>query len=250
MARSDRAGTLLLGIGAVSAAFVVAIASWPDAGSDAQARATDPRGVPLAAPDQRLPDAIHLTCTAAGAEVEDPVVEARPGGVVLVVDSTLPPGSYVTYDTADGGSSGGAPIPSTPEPHTYGFPPGEVVLGCGTSPDMEDRGSVTVRVEDPDGHWRTDTLADRGCSGEGAAQPSWIGGLTGTGESAQQAVDRALDNFATETARRYTAEPASVGYIGATSQTWIASDGDDPALTIEVTRTDSGYRAHPDRLCG
>jgi hypothetical protein len=195
------------------------------------------------------PDELHVTCTENGPQVEADSVSAQPTGVVLVVGSMLPKGSYLTYRSAGDGPSGGDLAPRTPTSTTYQIPPGELTLGCATPPDMGETGSVTVTVEDPHGYWRDATLADYGCR-PASAQPSWVGGLEGEGATAEEAVARMLDNAATVLGRQFTAEPAPTGYSGADTQTWVAAESGVPALSIAVTRTGDHYSVRPDALCG
>jgi hypothetical protein len=113
---------------------------------------------------------------------------------------------------------------------------------------MDQSAPALVKVEDPHGYWRNQTLADLGC-GSGGAQPSWVIGAS-TGETPQLAVDGVLNAFAAELEKTYTAEPADIGYVEAEMQSWVASEDGQPRLTIQVTRTASGYSAWPDALCG
>lgn len=187
------------------------------------------------------PDELHVTCTDQGPRVDTATVEARNGGVVLVVESTLPKGSYLTYDSAGDGPSGGDPANGTT---TYAFPPGELTLSCASPPGMDAIGTATVSVVDPHGYWREDTLANYGCRAS-TAQPSWAIG-SGKGRTAEQAVDSLLEHLGPD----YTVDPAPTGYSGADTQTWVALENGTPALSIAVTRGENGYTAVPDLLCG
>jgi hypothetical protein len=157
-------------------------------------------------------------------------------------------GSYLTY-TSDG-LSGGDDLDQIENPATYEFPPGKVTLGCATPPGMDERGTVEFEVIDPDGYWRTETLADFGCSGI-AGLTDWVP-MSGEGASAELAAEGLLDDFA-ETLDRdrsdYTAESAPTGYSGAATQTWIGFRLGVPDFSIEVTQTGDTYTAIPDVSC-
>lgn len=196
------------------------------------------------------PDQLRVTCTDDGPSVDTSTVAAGPAGVELVVDSTMThPGSYLTYSSE--GPSGGDRLDQMPSPAPYAFPPGTVTLGCASPPDMDDRDTVSIEVVDPYGYWRTSTLADQGCA-PGGAQPSWAVG-SGSGPTAQGAVDDLLDKFTAETdaeALDYTAESAPTGYSGSSTQTWVGSRRGVPAFSILVTRAGTGFTASPDAICG
>jgi len=194
------------------------------------------------------PDELRVTCTDDGPQVEATTVAATPAGVVLVVDSTMSEGSYLTY-TSDG-VSGGDDLGQVAGPATYAFPPGPVTLGCASPQGMDETGAVSVEVTDPYGYWRTSTVADFGC--RNGSQPSWIS-VSGEGLTPEDAVGSLLDDFADQLDRdrsTYDAEPAPTGYSGARTQTWMAFRRGTPAFTVAVTQTDSAFTATPDVLCG
>jgi hypothetical protein len=203
---------------------------------------------PAETEDGTVPDELRVTCTDDGPQVEESTVAATPAGVVLVVDSTMSKGSYLTY-TSDG-PSGGDPLSQLSPSTTYPFPPGRVTLGCASPPDMDETGTVTVEVTDPYGFWRSATLADFGC-GNGS-QPTWIA-VSGGGPTPQDAVNALLVDFADALDRdpdAYTAQAAPTGYSGAATQTWVALRRGRPAFSVVVTGTEGSFNAHPDVLCG
>jgi len=110
-----------------------------------------------------------------------------------------------------------------------------------------------VRVFDPGGFWRGESLTRLGCD-RAAVEPDWIAGLDGSGSSARDAVAQVLDAFeslSTSQGRSatYTAQPGNIGYSGAKTQTWVAAKNGRAHMTIDVTRTHDGYRALPSHLC-
>ena len=174
--------------------------------------------------------------------------------MVLVVSSTMGSGTYLSY-VSDGAGSFGGGDPLPPQPARWALPlaPGTVTLAC-EADGREDLGhTAKVRVSDPGRFWRGESLARSGCDLSGG-QPSWIGGLEGSGSTADEAVRQtlqALETLATAQHRpvRYTAEPADIGYVGGATQTWVAAANGRAELTVDVTRTRNGYRATPNHLC-
>jgi hypothetical protein len=208
-------------------ALVTALRSWWD---------TSPADATAAT----APDELHVTCTDQGPQVDTTTVAAQNGGVVLVVDSTLPRGSYLTYSSAGGGPKGGDPARATT---TYAFPPGELTLSCAAPPGMDALGTATITVVDPHGYWRVETLESYGCH-TSSSQPSWAVGAA-TGATAEAAVGHLLERFGAD----YTAQPSPTGYPGDETQTWVALQNGVPTLSIGVTHDPTGYTASPDLLC-
>lgn len=196
-----------------------------------------------------VPDELRVTCTDDGPRTQTNTVTAAPGGVTLVVDSTMSqPGSYLTYTSV--GLTGGDNLDQITNPATYTFPPGKVTLGCASPPTMDETGTVTIDVVDPYGYWRPSTLGDFGCPP--GAQPAWKA-APGTGSTAREAVDDLLTRFADAAdrdVREYTAEAAPTGYSGSDTQTWVGARNGAPSFSIRVTRSAASFTAHPDILCG
>jgi hypothetical protein len=190
------------------------------------------------------PTELHITCTDAGPQVEATTAAASPAGVVLVVDSTMAPGGYLTYDSP--GLSGGDILDQISSPAVYAFPPGPVTLGCAKPPDMDDIASIQVEVVDPAGFWRDSTLADFGCLP--GPSPSWIV-TNGQGATAHEAVDALLADFDRTIDKNYSAEAAPTGYSGADRQTWVAYGRGGPDFSIVVTESGGSFSAQPDVLC-
>lgn len=194
-----------------------------------------------------VPTELRVTCTGAGPQVGSNTVAARAQGVVVAVDSTMPTGSYFTYESD--GLSGGDDLKQIPRPTIYTFPPGTLTIDC-RKPGMDEIAPVEIEIVDPDGYWRTSTIADFGC--QRGAQPSWAVG-NGTGATPKEAVDALLDQFGDGAGRDrddWTAEPAPTGYSGSETQTWIGYRRGTPYASIQVTRAGTSYVANPDVLCG
>ncbi len=190
-------------------------------------------------PASTAPNELYVTCTDQGPQVDTTTVAAQNRGVVLVVDSTLPKGSYLTYNSAGGGPSGGDLAKGTT---TYAFPPGEVTLNCASPPGMDAIGTGTVEVVDPHGYWREDTLVNYGCRAS-TAQPSWAID-PGTGARRRRRWTACSSSLGPD----YTADPAPTGYSGADTQTWVAAENGVPALSIAVA-TEARTATPPRQTC-
>lgn len=201
-----------------------------------------------------LPDRVRVKCSPHGVTVSSSEIAAQAAGVVLVVSSTMRPGTYLSYASDGAGSfAGGDPLPSRPFRWALPLAPGTITLAC--SPDGEEDPAHTakVRVSDPGGFWRGESLAKLGCDLSGG-QPSWVAGLGGTGSTAKEAVQQTLDAFealanSQHRSVAYTARPAEIGYSGAATQTWVAMENGRAKLTIDVTHARGHYTAYPDHLC-
>jgi len=193
-------------------------------------------------------DRVQVTCTNEGIELDKRTVAAQPAGVVLVVSSSMATGSYLTYMSDGGGQPGGDRMSAAPKTWIRGLAPGNLTLACARAGDMEESAPAHVLVTDPHHYWRGESLADLGC--DRGAQPSWIRGLSGTGDTEVQAVDDVLANFTRLNAASYAAQPAEIGYVGAGTQTWVATKNGRPDLTIEVSRRGAGFSAWPEWTCG
>jgi hypothetical protein len=179
---------------------------------------------------------------------------AQASGVVLVVSSTMPRGTYLSYRSDGAGSfAGGDALPRQPARWALPLAPGTVTLACSADGQEDRQHTAEVRVTDPGGFWRGESLAGLGCEPSGG-QPSWVGGLGGTASTAEDAVQatlHALEALSSSQHRPgdYAAQPAKIGYSGAATQTWVATKGSRAELTIDVTQTRDGYAAYPDRMC-
>jgi hypothetical protein len=190
---------------------------------------------------------LSVACSPNGITVSGSTVAATSAGVVLSVSSTMPAGSYLNFSWPDGGE--GEPMPTSPAgaSWTLSVPPGPLKLSC-TAPGDDPKPGATqvVTVTDPDGVWRSTTLADLGCRNGG--ELDW-GGAPGSGSSPEAAANDLLPRFDTA-GRTFTVTRAAIGYPDASRQTWIASSSDGKAyLVIDVDPSSSGFTAYPDSLC-
>ncbi len=193
------------------------------------------------------PATLAVTCSPDGITVSGLRVAAGAGGVSLEVASTMPAGAYLEYDAS--GYGAGEPLPTgAGATWVRPLPPGDVELTCSTDGRARPGMSTHVSVVDRAHHWRTATLGDAGCTMTGG-EPSWkYGGVIG--ETAQAAVDALLTEMTADSGRPYNVRDAGLGYPEAGTQTWVALGSDDRGFTIDVTRTDAGFEAGPDHLCG
>lgn len=193
------------------------------------------------------PDELVIMCSGDGPQVENTTVAAQPGGVVLQVHSSMRQGSYLTY--ASDGLAGGDNMDEIENPATYAFAPGTVTLGCASPPGMDERRTIKIEVVDPNGYWRTETLADYGCTTNTIGD--WIA-VSGTGTTPEAAVDDLIAALADAMDRDptiYSAASAPTGYSGAARQTWIVLRRGEPDYSVNVTEVAGEFNATPDINC-
>ncbi|MDP2775685.1 MAG: hypothetical protein Q8O61_19180 [Nocardioides sp.] len=235
--------TVTAGVGLAAALVVgsgVAVLALPD----------DTRTAPPTVEPSGPPDQVEVVCTPEGLTLSASTIAAQDGGVVLVVSSTMPRGTYLNYSSnGDAAFGGGDRLPAEPTTWTIPIAPGALTLACDPPGIPEPTEELTMTVTDPEGYWRGDDLAAAGCEGTGGI-PSWVIGLEGAGDTAQEAVEATLDGFRAPNQRfDYTARPAGTGYVDAATQTWVMLKGEEPYATILVTDTGDGFEAMPDILC-
>lgn len=235
-ARRDGRRTALAG-GVALVALAAGVGAW-----------LSTSGEPPAASRDTTSDRVQVTCTDDGIVIGRSTVAAQPGGVVLVVSSSMPKGSYLTYVSDGGGQSGGERMSADPTTWTLGLAPGDVTLTCAPPGDVEPSAPGHVRITDPHGYWRGESLSSLGCTP--GVQPSWISGLSGAGDTPEQAVDEVLAHFTHVDQSTYTAQPAEIGYVDAATQTWVGAKDGRPSMTIEVLRRRAGFSAWPEWTCG
>lgn len=182
----------------------------------------------LGAAQDALPDRVTVACSLRGIKLSTRQMTAQESGVVLVVSSRMPSGTYLTYDSDGVGNTftGGDPLPRHPAEWVLPLAPGIITLGCGLDGEDDPKRMARVRVTDSGGFWRGESLAKTGC-GPGGSQPSWVNGLGGSGTSADDAVRHTPDAFealarSQHRSVTYTARPAEIGYSGSATQTWVA----------------------------
>jgi hypothetical protein len=189
------------------------------------------------------PSVVSVSCAPGGITVSDDVVTATSSGVLLKVASTLPTGAYLTVSNPDG-SGGGDPLPKAPETRAFSVAPGTFSVACRSKgADPSDLDIAEIAVADPDHYWRTTTLADHGCPGLSELDLGPASGAT-----LRAAVDALVPTLEGPT-RDYTARDAQVGYLAATSQTWLAYRRGVPYVSINLHPDETGYTAYPGVLC-
>lgn len=193
---------------------------------------------------------LDVSCTPNGITVAGASVAATAAGVRLQVSSTTAPGTYLGFMWTGGGQ--GDPVPSAPTVWTLPIPPGRVELSCSGSTRPWPTAAVTVT--DPDGNWRTATLADLGCDTTGG-QPSWVARAgPGRGSTAGAAVSEVIRKLFRIGDPRLnpavvTTSRAPVGYPAADLETWIISSAGHPYLTATAAADGAAYTANPDQIC-
>lgn len=245
--RSRRRNTAAFAGSVVVIALAAGLSGWLST-SGPPAASTDTVAEPDTSSSPRPADRVQVTCTNEGISVSPSTVAARPDGVALLVSSSMPKGSYLTYISDGGGQSGGERMSADPKTWTRGLAPGRLTLTCAPPGDVEPGPAGHLRVTDPHGYWRGESLSDLGCAP--IAQPSWIRGLSGTGDTPEQAVDEVLANFTHLDQATYAARPAEIGYVDAATQTWVATKNGRPSMTIEVSSKGAGFSAWPEWTCG
>lgn len=220
------------------------------------AQPSDPAGQPgnPALVKSPLPDEIAVTCSPEGIAVAAEKVQTRPGGVALRITSGLPRGSYLRYkSTGSGGVSGGDPIHPGEQTWSLALAPGTATLGCDPVNQMGEGKTTTIEVTDPGKNWRgTRNLDAAGCVGGGIND--WALGFTDHADSAQSAAEAVARDFESWAVKGghpgpFTTKPLAVGYVDATTQTWLLMASGVPYATILVNRTKDDYNAGPDASC-
>lgn len=219
----------------ITAASILAFGMTRNPGAETGVDPGDTRGV--------VPRELTVRCTPEGIEVSGDSFAATPEGAVYHVSSTMPDGTYLNIGTGSGGS--GDALPATTATWIQSTPPGVVRLSCALHGDPDESHTARVTLTDPGNYWRDTTLVELGCSSR--TEPFWAFG-PGIGDSPQAAVDDLLAELPAPR-RTYTARPAELAYVEATTQTWLVYTGDKPDLSVLVSRTRSGYTASPDYAC-
>lgn len=238
---TDRRRALL----AASAAVCIAVASLAacESSADDGARTSEP------APAEQL----SATCTPDGVEVSGTALVTSPEGATFEVSSSAPGRTYLVFD-GDGWSGPGDPVPRITETWTLPIPPGEITLSCMRHGATVGAATARVDLTDPGQYWYGSTLADAGCPGQTEPYWTWDGG---SGDTPRAAVDDLLAEMS-KPGRSFTAEPAEIGYVDATGQTWLISRDGKPYIsalvypsTMDAGLPDpaGGYSSYPGVLC-
>lgn len=191
----------------------------------------------------QTPEILAVACSPDGLTLSGHEVAATAAGVRVRVSSTAPAGTYANFGWDNGAE--GNPAPRRAEVWTLPTPPGNLRISC--SPPTKQSPAQTVRVTDPEHHWRSTTLADLGCPP--GVTPSWDIPGPGRGTTAEHAVTNLLASMNGTDWSRATASLAQVGYPQAPIQTWIVSRSGRAEITVHVTASGAGFEAYPDILC-
>ncbi|GEP35890.1 hypothetical protein NSZ01_36580 [Nocardioides szechwanensis] len=243
---------------AVTAGAGLAAALVVGSGIAVVAMPDDTKTAPAVVPTG-LPDQVEVVCTPEGVTLSATTITAQDNGVVLVVSSTMPPGTSLSY-FSDGGFSGealggGQRLPAEPQTWTLPLAPGMITLACDPPGIADPDEEVTMTVTDPEGYWRGETITDPPCSpGLG---PSWVIGIS-RGTTPDEAVEGVLDGFRelnddlpVDEASAFLARRASpIGYVGSGTETRVMFKDNRPFATIVVTGSGSEFVARPDAMCG
>ena len=194
------------------------------------------------------PTVVELTCDASGtsATTSTAVVDRDGLHLKLTVGSGQN-GALLNYryPAADGASPGGGDlVPVGTSEHLLQVPPGDVLLDCSDSQGSKTTAPVKVRADDPNGYYRSVTLAALGCSS--TATPSWAVGPT-RGRTAEEALGALL--LASGLRPGLHARLAPIGYVGSASRTYILERGGTPWATAVVSSEGAEYVAGLDILC-
>ena len=141
------------------------------------------------------------------------------------------------------GSGGGDPLPRTPETRVFSFAPGTLTLACqpeGADPADSDLAKITV--VDP-GDYCVTPPSTPSVVRIGRAVPGCHLGL-----DCAWGVDALVMTLEGPT-RDYSAREAQVGYLAATSRTWLAYRRGAPYMSISLVPDETGFTAHPGVLC-
>ena len=199
-------------------------------------------------PSPVRPTVVELRCDASGTfTTTSTAVVDRDGLHLKVTDTSGLNGAYLNYRyaAADGAAPGGGdPVPVGTRERVLQVPPGDVFLDCSYSLGSKTTAPVKVRASDPNGYYRSVTLAVLGCSS--TASPSWAVGPT-RGKTAEAALDALV--VASKQRPGLHARLAPIGYVGSAFRTYILERDGTPWATAVVSSDGGEYVAELDLLC-
>ena len=203
-------------------------------------------GRPSASPVH--PTVVELTCDASGTSTTTSTAVVDRDGLHLKVTVGSGQNEAVLnyrYAAADGASPGGGDlVPVGTSEHLLQVPPGDVLLDCSDSQGSKTTAPVKVRTNDPNGYYRSVTLAALGCSS--TTSPSWA-----VGPARGKTAEAALDALVVSSGQRpgLHARLAPIGYVGSASRTYILERGGTPWATAVVSSEGGEFVAGLDILC-
>jgi hypothetical protein len=199
-------------------------------------------------PSLARPTVVEVTCDAFGPiTTTSAAVVDRDGLHLRVTGHSGRNGTYLNYHygAADGFAPGGGDeVPAGITELVLQAPPGDVYLDCSFSLGAKTTAPVKVRASDPNGYYRSVTLADLGCSS--TASPSWTVGPT-RGKTAEAALDALI--VASRQRPGLKARLAPIGYVGSAVTTYILEREGTPWATAVVSTDRGEYVAGLDLLC-
>jgi hypothetical protein len=191
---------------------------------------------------------VDVTCQAATTEVVGASATVASDGLhVMVADRSGRSGTYLNYSspTPDGGApgSGVAVAPGT-SLLVLAVPPGPVDLNCSYDTGTTQTPKVRITATDPNHYYRTTTLADLGCAGDGST--SWaLGPARGANPGAALTALIKL----TDPAMKLTPTRAAIGYVDGPPTYLLHRNGRPWASVFVVPDQGDGFNAGIDRLC-
>ena len=203
-------------------------------------------GRPSASPVH--PTVAELTCDASGTSTTTSAAVVDRDGLHLKVTVGSGQNEAVLnyrYAAADGASPGGGDlVPVGTSERVLQVPPGDVFLDCSYSQGSKTTAPVKVRANDPNGYYRSVTLAALGCSS--TISPSWA-----VGPARGKTAEAALDALVVSSGQRpgLHARLAPIGYAGSAFRTYILERGGTPWATAVISSEGGEYVAGLDILC-
>jgi len=194
------------------------------------------------------PTVVELTCDASGTSTTTSTAVVDRDGLHLKVTVGSGQNEAVLnyrYAAADGASPGGGDlVPVGTSERVLQVPPGDVFLDCSYSQGSKTTAPVKVRTNDPNGYYRSVTLAALGCSS--TTSPSWA-----VGPARGKTAEAALDALVVSSGQRpgLHARLAPIGYVGSASRTYILERGGTPWATAVVSSEGGEFVAGLDILC-
>jgi|GEM_PF-3761534 len=190
-------------------------------------------------PSPARPTVVEVTCEA-GATITTTkaAVVDRDGLHLKVTDSSGLKGTYLNYASGrPDGAGGGNEVPRGTTERVLMVAPGDVYLDCSYLEGAKETAKVKVRASDPNGYYRSVTLAELGCIS--TAPVDWGPG-PGRGKTAEAALD-ALAAVSKEPGLR--ARRAPVGYVQPGFTSYLLEREGDPWATAVVSSKGGEYVA-------
>jgi hypothetical protein len=227
-------------VSTVAAAGLVLVSAGCAGSSSAATPAVGPSASPVRpTPSPARPTVVEVTCDA-GATItttKEAVVD-RDGLHLKVTNSSGLKEVYLNFASGPpDGAGGGNEVPAGTTERVLMVPPGDVYLDCSYNEGAKETAKVKVRASDPNGYYRSVTLAELGCTS--TAPVDWGPG-PGRGKTAEAALD-ALAVIAKEP--RLHARLAPVGYVQSGFTSYLLEREGSPWATAVVSPRGGQYVA-------